>query len=113
MNIQAWNCFTDNKTIEIVNTWYNGLYLFIDNVLVVKNDSLYALSSKKPLISVKYLFGNVEKTIDEKLNAYECYDSENIETIIDIANELVNVLDVEVVDKTGIEDYEGFIKRIV
>ncbi|GHV08457.1 hypothetical protein FACS189485_19960 [Spirochaetia bacterium] len=80
----------------------------IKEILIIRRD-VYVQEGRSGKKVDKYFID----LYDEKLNAYECYDSENLETIIDIANELVNVLDVEVVDKTGTEDYEGFIKRII
>jgi hypothetical protein len=50
---------------------------------------------------------------DKKLNAYECYDEMDYQTIKDIAGELGNALNVSIVDRTDIENYEGFIQRVI
>jgi len=50
---------------------------------------------------------------DEDLNAYRCYDSIHLEHILAIASELSAVCDTTLKDRTAIEDYEGFKKRIL
>jgi hypothetical protein len=50
---------------------------------------------------------------DKNLNAYECYDEMDYQTIKDIAGELGNALNVGIIDKTDIENYEGFIQRVI
>ncbi|MDR1399098.1 MAG: hypothetical protein LBJ41_04170 [Treponema sp.] len=50
---------------------------------------------------------------DKNLNAYECYDEMDYQTIKDIAGELGNTLNVSIVDRTDIENYEGFIQRVI
>jgi hypothetical protein len=50
---------------------------------------------------------------DNDLNAYSCYDTADIETIIEIADELSMVFDVKVMDRTHCADYEGFKRRVL
>jgi hypothetical protein len=50
---------------------------------------------------------------DRQLNAYECYDETDFDIIQNTANEIGRIFNVDVLDKTDTDDYEGFIKRVV
>jgi len=50
---------------------------------------------------------------DNELNAYKVYDFSDYDTANNIANRIGLITGVEVIDWTHIENYEGFIKRVL
>ena len=50
---------------------------------------------------------------DYELNAYEIYDDKDFDKIEKIALEIAEIVEIEINDWTHIENYEGYIKRII
>ncbi|QYJ76127.1 hypothetical protein [Shewanella sp. FJAT-52076] len=42
-----------NTSIKFENTWFSGAKLFVDDELVVKDNSLFSLDKKTPFVSKK------------------------------------------------------------
>ena len=77
----------------------------IKNIILINNMEMGSESG--PVYSYKI------DIYDYNLNAYEIYEDKNFEEIERIAQEIAKIIDKEINDWTHIENYEGYINRII
>ncbi|MBP8008172.1 MAG: hypothetical protein KAY87_03485 [Thiopseudomonas sp.] len=53
-----------NTSIKFENTWFSGAKLFIDNELVVKENSFFALDKKSPFVAKKVFVDGAEHLVE-------------------------------------------------
>jgi hypothetical protein len=102
----------DENNINIINgRWkFKEEYIIefekIKNIVIIKSNQVdYRNKTKVEIYKIDIY--------DNELNAYELYDSTNYEIISKIASWLQSITKKEIIEKTNIDDYEGFRKRTI
>jgi hypothetical protein len=96
----------------------NFYTIFIDTI---KNEIVFQQGNKKNKVEIKIPYDKIKEinivkytkkfTIDiydNELNAYECFDTDNYEDVLLTANEIEQILNIKIDDKTEEINYEGF-----
>jgi hypothetical protein len=99
------------KSIHLIN----GRWKFREEIVIgfsqIKNIVLIRCAETAADYGKTYIY-KID-IYDNELNAYEIYDSKNYDIMNNLATGIGKIVKSEVIDRTDIENYEGFKKRIL
>ena len=103
-----------------INIQTNKIY-FINGNWKFKKEIILEFSQIKNIVLIETVIEGEGSKIycyqidiyDNELNAYEIYKNKNYDEIKNISMKISKLLNIEVIDWTHIENYEGYKKRII